>query len=49
MSNKRTSNKEGIQMIKDLWNMVLSIFGLDHLGDLFRAIFKGGNIMDVLR
>ena len=43
------NDKEGIEMFNDLWQMILSMFGLDHLGELLRAIFKGGNIMDVLR
>ena len=36
-------------MLRELWNQLLKIFGLDHLRDLLKAIFEGGNIMDVLR
>lgn len=35
-------------MIKELWNMLMGIFGLDHLWTLVQAIFDG-NVADIFK
>ena len=47
--NIKDYEREEMPMLRELWNQLLKIFGLDHLRDLLKAIFEGGNIMDVLR